>query len=62
MAHKPQTVFVSHSHAANAYCRQLVAGLHRRGLDVWYGEHRLCRIVVCHYGSEVERLRAQGGR
>lgn len=34
-------IFVSHSHADNAFCRAFVAGLRNVGLEVWYDEHNL---------------------
>jgi tetratricopeptide (TPR) repeat protein len=35
------TVFVSHSHEDDTFCRQLVAALRGAGADVWYDEHYL---------------------
>ena len=34
-------VFISHSHQDNTFCRTLVDGLKRAGVDVWYDEHNL---------------------
>ncbi|MGZ6391399.1 MAG: SUMF1/EgtB/PvdO family nonheme iron enzyme, partial [Ktedonobacterales bacterium] len=34
-------IFVSHSHADNAFCHDYVIGLREHGLDVWFDEHNL---------------------
>lgn len=34
-------IFVSHSHADNAFCRTLVKALQNAGADVWYDEHNM---------------------
>lgn len=35
------TIFVSHSHHDNDWCRQFVAALQQLGYDVWYDEKGL---------------------
>jgi hypothetical protein len=35
------SIFVSHSHEDNAWCRAFVADLRTRGADAWYDEHNM---------------------
>ena len=51
------SIFVSHAHEDNDWCRACVRELHAAGADVWYDEHNLGYGAI---GDEIERqLRAR---